>query len=136
MGGRIFMTSAWRQGLALTLFMLAIALKIVVPAGFMAEASSGSPFALVLCSDQGPVEAAQSPVGPDTEHPSPQEHDDQAPCAFTGHGASSLLVDTQTVRDSQSVDYAALTPPERLDAGVSRSLAAPPPPARGPPRLT
>jgi hypothetical protein len=126
----------WRH-VCLSLATLAIALKVLVPAGFMAAAAPADalPFALVICSGHGPLTVApgealtshqKSPSGKTT-------HD--SPCAFAGHGAGAPapnLIDTVTV---EFVAYRAAQNAPLVDLAPGRGLAAPPLPARGPPIL-
>jgi hypothetical protein len=121
----------------LTLAMLALVLKVAVPAGFMtaAPAANALPFALVICTGQGPMTLApgealaghqKSPAGKTT-------HD--SPCAFAGHGvgaAAPNLIDAVAV---EFVAYRAAQNSPLVDLAPGRGLAAPPLPARGPPIL-
>lgn len=129
------------------LALLAFALRLVTPAGFMPQSAPGLPFALVLCTAQGLGEVttqkaaiqkaaiqkagAEAPSAPPP--PAKPAHGD---CPFAG--AAPLYV----AAPSLSVIPAAHAPPEPqvLAAGAhpgpGRGLAAPPLPARGPPILT
>lgn len=115
----------------LALAMLAVSVRVLIPAGFMASQDAQLPYALVICTGQGAISVqAHDHDG----HQAPESH--HAPCAFAGLGAAPpppLL--------TQSVVLVALDPAPVLawtqsDLRPGRGLAAPPPPATGPPQLT
>jgi hypothetical protein len=133
MGGRNIMSGVGLRGVALALFVLAVTLKIIVPAGFMADSTPGASFSLVLCTDQGVVDGSSLATAPDGGERAPDQHHDKTPCAFAGHGAGSLSSEPPSIQYGQVVDYTALSPPARVEAPTTRTLAAAPPPARGPP---
>lgn len=126
--------------LAAVLIATALFVRLLVPSGWM---PSGAGFWLVLCPDGGPVPAvAAAPHGhggmhahaaPASDH-DPASHLDQ-PCAFAGF--SLPFEGRASVGLAQPPSLAkARTPrlPRDLPA-VGRGLAAPPPPATGPPVL-
>lgn len=120
----------------LTLATLAVALKILIPPGFMARAVTNDlPFALVLCTSQGAVTVASGEA-----IPAPGEHDKapaqgphESPCIFTGHGLGSAPPETVQAPAVASAahPYRPLPAPVGLTPG--RGLSGPPLPARGPP---
>lgn len=134
MGGRNLMNVAWVRGFALTLAVMAMTLKIVVPAGFMADTSGHGSAPLVLCTAQGMMVVDAADLAHDTsKSPAPTKHKADVPCAFAGHGVSGLIAAPLWIGASETVAYLtapALTTP---DVMPGRGLAAPPPPARGPP---
>jgi len=123
------------HGILLMLAMLALGLKILIPPGYMAAPPQpdGPGFNLVLCTAQGMVD-----LGAASDDQAPSDEDDGArhnPCVFAGHGVGATAPDLLT---SQPVAFlpAALAPLEiSTDLAPGRGLAAPPPPARGPPHL-
>jgi hypothetical protein len=121
-----------RRHLWLTLAAFALAIRALIPAGYMA-ATDGPAMMVVLCTGQGAaiVEAASLPMP--GEPPSP-DHD--APCLFAGHGAGAAPPDLAVAALSAPVSYVrrAATPQAAAPA-PGRGLAAPPFPARGPPSL-
>jgi hypothetical protein len=128
----------WRH-VFLTLATLAIALKILVPPGFMAGGPTNtSPFALVLCTAQGAMVVA--PGAPLPQHdgdgrqtPAKSAHD--APCAFAGHSLSAAppnLLDAAAVAFAAYQDHA---PSAVSDIAPGTGFVGPPLPARGPPTL-
>lgn len=130
------LVTPWR-GIALILATFAIALKLMIPAGFMAApAGSALAFALVICTDQGLGELKTlTPGGADRHSPdkAPAAHD--KPCVFAGHGAA--LSPPLAMATAATIAYApvAILPEFRADLAPGRGLAAPPPPSRGPPTL-
>jgi hypothetical protein len=124
----------------MTLAVLAIALKVLVPPGYMiAGPADGASFPLVLCTGHGPltVDSAKLFGGADAGKKAPGEkspHD--SPCAFAGHGAAAPAPHAHVFETIAYVAYErALQPPIRRGIAPGRGLAAPPLPARGPPSL-
>ena len=122
----------WRRA-CMTLAVLALALKVAVPAGFMVEARADAAPAIVLCTAQGAVtiKAAIDHHGA-PEAPVKSAHD--SPCAFAGHGAAFVAAEPLVVGLVEHAAYAPLAPVPAVDAVPGRGLSAPPLPARGPPQ--
>lgn len=115
---------------------VAIALKIMIPAGFMtAPHRNGLPFAVVVCTGQGATLVEPGDLmSQDKKAPTDKPSHDQ-PCPFAGHGAAVAGPSTFIV---QAIAFAPpVEPAARPVAGLSpgRGLSAPPLPARGPPSL-
>ncbi|MEX6724740.1 DUF2946 family protein [Sphingosinicellaceae bacterium M-36] len=128
---------AWR----LALVLCALLIRALLPSGLMVAATPAGALTVTLCSGRGPVEvlvdAHGQLVDPDTVassgtgepgDDSRAKHD--APCAFAGLLAPALLVEASLP----------VVPPMAVAPGVATSgvgigtgLAAPPPPATGPP---
>ncbi len=118
----------------LTMATLAIALKIIIPPGFMAgPPTSDLPFALVLCTAQGAMIASDSDAA--------LQHGDQdgkpasadAPCLFAGLAAAApppVLTDAGAIA---FVAYDFKPQAAAPDLAPGRGRPAPPLPARGPP---
>ena len=131
--------SPWR-GVQLALVALALAVKLVIPAGFMVGApQAGAGFPLVLCTSQGTVViAAKDGFGqthaPDKAPDDKSSHDH--PCVFGGHGVATApalaLIATPVEFAHYRLTPAAPTP----TLAPGRGLAAPPLPARGPPLIS
>lgn len=119
----------------LALALLAVVLKVMIPAGFMpsAESRNGLPFALVLCTGDG-AKVVQPGDALDARHGEQSDkagHD--APCPFAAQGAAAPPPSVVAAIDIDLVAYAApILPPARTLA-PGRGLAAPPPPPTGPP---
>lgn len=117
------------------LAMVALGLKILIPPGYMAAPpqAEGPGFSLVLCTAQGMVD--MSATG---DAPAPEDDDDGArhsPCVFAGH---SVAAAPPSLLSAQSAEFQPVTAPRpdlSDDIAPGRGLAAPPPPARGPPHL-
>ncbi|MBC6983277.1 hypothetical protein H8B08_16145 [Caulobacter sp. 17J80-11] len=118
----------------MTLAAVAIALKVLVPPGFMLATDARSDVVpIVLCTAYGAkvvhIDADQAPPS-DDDHGGKTPHD--AACAFTGHAASPLTP------VAAPFAYAGVAlPAHRFDApsapAPGRGLAAPPPPSQAPP---
>lgn len=138
------MTGSGKRGVrvpafAVLLACVAIALRVLVPQGYMVAANPqpGS-FPIVLCTSQGPLTISSQETAYDAEHLSdiPVEHPGgqkgDPSCAFSVLNAAlaveapilTAMVDWRWVR--RSIPVAPQTTP-------GRGLAAPPPPSTGPP---
>jgi hypothetical protein len=119
--------SSWR-GAFLALTMIAVAMRIVVPPGFMAGAGAGPP--LVICTGHGPLRLSVDPLG-HARAPRGGERAD-APCLFAAMAAAPPpalpMVGPAVVSAAPASQGAAR---ESLVAGPT--LSAAPPPARAPP---
>ena len=116
----------------MTLAVLALVLKVAIPAGFMVEARADAAPAIVLCTAQGAVTIKAFAHHGLPEAPARSTHD--APCAFAGHGAAFVAAEPLTVARVEHAAYTALAPVAALGAVPGRGLSAPPLPARGPPQ--
>ena len=125
-----------RRSLFMALAGLALFLKILIPPGYMAAPpkADGPAFALMLCTAQGMVMV--DPADLDAQGgPVPAEDDGarHSPCVFAGHGlnapATSLILGEVVMFTPPAIH--GLAAPAEVVPG--RGLAAPPPPARGPP---
>ncbi len=126
---------AWtgvRRGAAIFAAVLALAVNVLVPAGFM---TGGGSSGLVLCTGHGPVLVAadlQDQFQSSVSHGSKSKAD--GPCAFVGHGAAPSLATAPTLFGEATVWSPAAEPAhENLAVGVR--LAAPPPPSQAPPSV-
>ncbi len=126
----------WDRGVFLTLAMLAVAMKIAVPSGYMTRAANNDlPFALVLCTADGAMTVAPGEALPADHDDKGQDAKHDAPCAFAGHGVG---VAPPNLLDFRAIEFVAYRPAEVspvVDLAPGRGLAAPPLPARGPPSL-
>lgn len=126
----------------LALAVMALAVRAVVPAGWMTMPSADGWLRLTICTGTGPIEAtpamahamrAMSGMGPGKMH-----HGDDAPthpdhpCAFTGGVLAAdlpvLIAPPLPPRAATAIAIAGTR-----DIAVGRGLAAPPPPQTGPP---
>jgi hypothetical protein len=106
-----------------------MAVRALVPTGYMAApATLGGGLIVTICTGHGAVEAPVTLGGKSTQHGDGKTHD--APCAFAAvaHLAAPDLISLPLTGRSASVLQ---TAPAQVMPG--RGLAAPPPPATGPP---
>lgn len=128
---------AWR----LALVLCALLIRALLPSGLMVAATPAGALTVTLCSGRGPVEVLVDDQGrlvdpdtvasSDTGEPgddSRAKHD--VPCAFAGLLAPALPVEAlpPVVPPTVAAPRVATT-----GVGVGTGLAAPPPPATGPP---
>lgn len=127
-GGGVMAWVRVRRGVILTLALLALALKVAIPAGYMvAPRANDLPFAIVICTAQGAVTV--EPGGTTDQAPT-TEHD--APCVFAGHGVGAQPPSDIHRPHLPIATYQPILPPSYA-ATPGLGLCAPPPPARGPP---
>lgn len=112
------------QGALLALALLAVIIRVAVPPGFMADPTGGA--GLVLCTSHGPLSDA---LGKAPASPSPD-----TPCAFSGHAGAAPVPLTPVLIGSVVWHDAPAQSTSQPDQAPGRGLAAPPPPAVGPPR--
>jgi len=121
----------------MTLAALAVALKVLIPAGFMTapDPRNGLPFALVLCTGEGAkvVQPGDALGGHHDKNADKSAHD--APCPFASHAAAAPPPSAFTTAKVDFVAYVAIPPARVVHLAPGRGLAAPPLPARGPPSL-
>jgi hypothetical protein len=120
------------RGLGALIALLALAMNILSPPGFMTAVGRGGP-TIVICTGHGPA-TAPDPAGRADHHGG--HHPGQAgACAFAGHGLASA---PPPLAIASAAAFAPTVPtaPALRDLAPGRGLAAPPPPSRGPPRLT
>lgn len=118
-----------RTRIALTLLGLALALRVLVPAGWM-PANEGRGFAITLCSGSAMHTAWVDAEGK-VHKQAPAQGGDQH-CAFAGLGTPMLGSDFPAPVLQPARADAAPAVSEAL-ASIGQGLAAPPPPATGPP---
>ena len=110
----------------LTLAALALAVRVLIPQGYMAPSQPGAGFPLVICTDHGLITLDDKPAPPGKSRT-------DSPCAFSGHLAAGAPPPPTLAR----FEVWSSAPPRveiRRDLLPGRGLAAPPPPAIGPPR--
>jgi hypothetical protein len=106
--------------------MVALAFAVIVPPGFMpARAADGVGLTVVICTGHGPLQ-----IGAAQDHQAPVKKS-KAACPFAA--AATAPPPTAPAVLQGSVRFAALAPMIVGDQSPGRGLAAPPPPAIGPP---
>lgn len=126
--------SGWRHILA-ALAVLALMLKLLVPAGFMPGTSLSQP--IMLCPDQGTMPImAMDQVGDHIGHrdPAKSHHGDgEHPCPFAGVAAAATVADIVTPVLTPAFDSSLQLTAAPRAVVPGRGLAAPPPPSHAPP---
>jgi hypothetical protein len=119
--------------LAWLLIAFALLMRAAVPAGWMPVASANGP-TITLCTGLGMVEAWFDASG--KIHKSAPHHGEKesGACAFSGLGLA-LDVAAPPYLPGTIAERPASAPATHLADAVGRGLAAPPPPATGPPAL-
>jgi hypothetical protein len=119
------------RNISAALIVLALALRVVIPSGWMPSTDHG--FALTICTGLDTQTVWMDSKGKlHKENPAKGRLVDHQPCAFAGAAMAS---------DIPTGDFQSAMPPVAIAAPVSaitevtvgRGLAAPPPPAIGPP---
>ncbi|MBV8682405.1 MAG: hypothetical protein JO111_06000 [Caulobacteraceae bacterium] len=110
--------------------MVALAYTVIVPPGFMpARSPDGAGLAVVICTGHGPMQIG---VAGDRQAPA-QKSKAGAPCPFSATAAPPLPAPIALAHASATFAMAPSTTVD--DQSPGRGLAAPPPPAIGPPSL-
>ena len=131
MRGRSFGTSHPRGRIALAFVVLALLLRVMVPAGWMPNASARG-YAITLCTGMGAVSAWVD--GDGRIHKSrPGENRPDHPCVFSGFGAAVHLPSLSAIAIASPLAQAMPVPIAQTAVAIGRGLAAPPPPPTGPP---
>ena len=119
------------RNIAAALIVLALALRVIIPSGFMPSSERG--FALTICTGMDTQTVWMDKTGKlHKEDPSKGKSVEHQPCAFAGAAmAADLLSDDFQV----AMAPVALAIPvfAKREVTVGNGLAAPPPPAIGPP---
>lgn len=119
---------AFWNGLGAALAVLAIVLQGLTPQGFMPGRTPSGP-SLVICTGHGPLLKASDLGAPGGKTPAGDHHDI---CPFAGHGVAPVLAAGPLVVADRFA-YADARSATDARPGEARALAAPPPPATGPP---
>jgi hypothetical protein len=136
------MTGAWRsgavrRGVALTLILLALVLKVVVPPGFMV-ADPGASFPITICTGHGPLVLdpgdTRAPNAP--THNKGPTHKMDTPCT----GAGNITPPAPPLVAGLAEPYVGVAQPPgagpNFAVAPGRGLAAPPPPSHAPPAFS
>lgn len=126
--------------LALAVIACAMALRMLVPLGWM-PVSDGHGFRITMCTGSGPMDMAVAMPGMAMHHGDDhtgQDHGQQPmqdhPCTFA-HLALSFAEPVLPVLALPPLARAEALAARPLTLAIGRGLAAPPPPATGPPAL-
>ncbi|HEY7900390.1 MAG TPA: hypothetical protein VIC25_04320 [Caulobacteraceae bacterium] len=111
------------------LAVLALALTVLVPPGFMVGGGDTGEVRLVICTGHGAITSALDLGG----HGAPRRNaPSHGPCIFAGHGAPARIVAPTPLRAIVWTPAAAPIGARPVQVRIGHGLAAPPP-ARGPP---
>nr|WP_232793292.1 hypothetical protein [Caulobacter hibisci] len=104
-----------------------------------AEARNGLPFALVLCTADGakmvaPGDLLASHQDDQDDHGEKKPAHD-GPCPFAAQGPAAPPVEIALAGEALAIAHSETPPPLARTVVPGRGLAAPPPPATGPPSL-
>lgn len=122
----------------LVLATLAIALRIMLPAGYMPGQATGNtlPFALVLCTGDGPmIIQPGEPLGAHHGGAEGQASAHDTPCPFAAQGVAVAPPTITAIGQAKAVTYVELPLAAASNLTPGRGLAAPPPPPTGPPSV-
>jgi Protein of unknown function (DUF2946) len=123
-----------QPNLMLALLALTLAIRVIVPSGFMPTTDASGMVRISMCSGMGPQTAWLDKSGRiHKEAPTHSQHDPQ-PCGFSVLG---LGLDVQATSAVVIEHFSAseLRPLSRQTLSIGHGLAAPPPPSTGPPSL-
>jgi hypothetical protein len=122
-----------KANVTLALVVLALAMRVIVPAGWMPSVTSGSA-TFTLCTGTGMVEAWVDQGGKIHKSLPGKGGVNGEPCAFASAGGGYIAND---LRAALPVPFltAVLLIIEGACTSVGQGLAAPPPPSTGPPQL-
>jgi hypothetical protein len=119
------------RNLAAVLIVLALALRVIIPSGFMPSSERG--FALTICTGMDTQTVWMDKSGKlHKEDPSKGKSVEHQPCAFAG---AAMAADVLSADLQVAMAPVALAIPvfAKREVSVGAGLAAPPPPAIGPP---
>jgi hypothetical protein len=117
--------------IAAALIVLALALRVIIPSGFMPSSERG--FALTICTGMDTQTVWMDKSGKlHKEDPSKGKSVEHQPCAFAG---AAMAADVLSADFQVAMAPVALAIPvfAKREVSVGAGLAAPPPPAIGPP---
>jgi hypothetical protein len=116
----------WR-GVFLTLVVLALAMKVIVPPGFMLASDAGAP-RIAVCTGHGAM-AMNDPSG----SKAPAHKTSDTPCAFAGSVTPPAPALVATIAEPLAIVVELLAGQTPDDLAPGRGLAAPPPQSHAPP---
>ncbi len=119
------------RNLAAAMILLALALRVIIPSGFMPSSERG--FALTICTGMDTQTVWMDKSGKlHKEDPSKGKSVEHQPCAFAGAAmtADVLSADFQVAMAPVALAISVFA---KREVSVGAGLAAPPPPAIGPP---
>jgi hypothetical protein len=128
---RLIRQSDWARGHFAALALLVLAIRVIAPTGFMPVASAGK-LAVQLCTGSGP-ETVTLDITRDAPAPDGKHKANDAPCAFAGGFAGGLIEAAVPMILLPALALLRLPHGAAIADLTVHRLAAPPPPAIGPP---
>jgi len=127
--GRDRARSDGMRSVFLTLALLALVLKVLVPQGFMVS-NKGEGFPLVICTGHG-VQTVAAANHDGSKAPLQKKSD--VPCAFAGGVTPPAPSHLAVLSEPYAAQADRIGAVRLRDLIPGRGLAAPPPPSQGPP---
>lgn len=129
-------SNATRRFAWLMLLIGALLARGLAPEGWMPVANASGGIEIALCNGMGPGDAMVLTPGGKLHHKAPAKgQTGDHPCAFAGMGTADAAPPLPALTTPLQRDAAAPSR-ARVASVPGRGLAAPPPPATGPPALT
>jgi len=128
---RVSLASSPLRNFAAILILMALAMRVIIPSGYMPSAERG--FALTICAGMDTQTVWMDKTGKlHKEDPSKGKSVEHQPCAFAG---AAIAGNFPVVALPVAMAPVALAAPvfAKREVSVGAGLAAPPPPAIGPP---
>ncbi len=123
-----------QPNLMLALLALTLAMRVIVPSGFMPTTGTDGMVRISLCTGMGPQTAWLDKSGQvHKEAPGKGQHDPQ-PCGFGVLALGTDVPNEPAVEPLIPLNVSAALLPN-FAVAIGRGLAAPPPPSTGPPIL-
>jgi hypothetical protein len=119
------------RGIFAVAALLVLLMRLVAPAGYMPTAMDGK-LVVQLCTGTGPATMVID-LGKDSTAPGEKHKADDAPCAFAGGFAGGLMGAVPPAMLLPALALARLVQGAAIADLTVHRLAAPPPPAIGPP---
>jgi hypothetical protein len=121
---------------AVPLVFAALLMRVLIPAGWMPSAEKGQ--MITLCTGTGVEKAWLGHDGTIKDSPPENSDDDKShsdsPCIFSGVSVANLH-DLAAAEMASAIIETRQNSPRNNTTAIGRGLAAPPPPATGPPLL-
>ncbi|HVF94079.1 MAG TPA: hypothetical protein VM900_07165 [Sphingomonas sp.] len=121
---------SWRRAFAV-LVLLALALKLMVPAGFMPGASLAVP--IVLCPGQAAPPAAKAMAHHGHHEPSKAPDRGDHPCPYAATASTPLAAHSHVIAIKLTGQASTEAMASLANLAPGLGLAAPPPPSHAPP---
>ena len=128
---RVSLSSTPLRSFAAVFVLMALAMRVIIPSGYMPSSERG--FALTICAGMDTKTVWMDKSGKlHKEDPSIGKSVEHQPCAFAG---AAITADFPATAFQIVMDPVALAAPvfAKREVSIGSGLAAPPPPAIGPP---